>query len=689
MAKVTNILAGDGFRGDLSSIVSTTTAEEKKQLRDQFFKDLADNAVAVPVGIAEGAVGLPGDIEGLARGAYRAYNAEDGDRLDAFSSAFGDTFIPSTQQIQEFTNENLFDNEIGEMIKRGKYGRLAGEFVAPATLITAPSKTLAKGASALADTSFFKTLANPLGVDTALSIVNKADDVDLLLSKADDIDSLLSKADDISDALPKRLTHDIKYKIDDFNGEKVFSEVVEPKIFNNRNNFKGSNNGVPNDYLDFLHTKANRNDTIGRSVPKDAPIQPATNTFYDDIRMNEPFPEPTKEVFEFTKGSKHSKGGPVSQFPGGGHYEMPTYEQRYSDRLFGDTFVNPNERDAFVHSHLAGPEKLGGYSPTYDVQQVIDGQELLNKKRTYRDTDYIKNWYDQNFIAETKPEGTFIPVDIDNGKSDTLDILRNKNVKNGTFIDKSTYVTDGLTENKIRNMQGVKPRNLEADKAWVTSAERPYDTTQFIRDTQGKDGGLFADLARENSREYGGMFDNVISSDGYSAKNFERTANEKYITPHTGTFVQDIKSSPRGSYNKLDLGKTNVQTTKDLQKQVDTAVDIANNNIRYATPEDKLDAFVKAMDKIEEVNAKYVRRGKPTKTKEDAMNYLWQIHDDLVKEAMGFKDKLYPQRSVTGERMFKDNPTIDQGASNNVELDDYIRDLYEGNANPTGKGYYD
>ena len=943
MAKVTNILAGDGFRGDIDSIISTTTKEEKKKLREKFYKDLIDNAVAVPVGIAEGAVGLPGDIEGLARGAYRAYNAEDGERLEAFGSAFADTTLPSTQQIQDFTNEHLLDNEFGEMVRRGKYGRFAGELIAPASVVTAPTKTLAKGAGALSDSKFFQKLANPLDVDVQPSMfigeraknfphealakakkleaegkspkdiwetmandplttkhdprtVSLGKDVDgfwkaevddsamtalpmkrsfrqaklkdvvspkdnpffdnypfmaddpVIPSKAKsflgqyspntytrpeyrftrwgaenqgdlkvqydniydtwknstngkkydelrpqvmdegkklrrywsgrgeksfedynkkvdsynakirklkelkqidhpsgninelrnrldngqdlvtgekvssdayvnlgtakhemghgvqhtegwgrgsgkkgyahDIESgeqnsividdrgLLSREerakhfpfqheegnpytykfpledirvkfredprnvsmsrpsselDDIpeysnffdtinKDPLPKRLTHDIEYKINHADNGRINREVIEPNIFNDRNNFLPSGVGVPDDYLNFLHSKANRGDIMGGRVPKDAPIQPATNTFYDDIRVNELFPEPTREVFEFTKGSKHSRGGPVS--------------------LVKDINV-PYEttRKALPESDNIYKGAVQG-RPTQPNSWLADA---VGSRKPYKDKVIYK---------QDKTKG---------------------------------ISTTGITPERAERLRRgeiklPEPRNNTADVAWTRSTERPYDTTQFIRDTKGKDGNLFARLAREQSREYGSMFDNVVSSDKGGYEWFERTAVDKYMTPHTGKFVQEIKSSPNGNYNKLKLKNVGGQghsSVKDLQKQVDRAVDIANDNIGHPTPEDKLDAFIKAMDRIEDVNAKYVRRGKPTKAKEDAMNYLWQIHDDLQQEAVKYRNTLYPQRTEKGGILFNDNPTVTDVGTGETNWDDLMRESAE------------
>ena len=370
--------------------------------------------------------------------------------------------------------------------------------------------------------------------------------------------------------------------------------------------------------LNYLHSKANRGDIMGGRVPKDATIQPATNTFYDDIRVNEPFPEPTREVFEFTKGSGDSKGGPVSMIKDiNVPYETTRKVLPESDNLYkGAVQGRPTQPNSWT-------------------------SDAVGSRKPYKD---------EVIYMQDKTKG---------------------------------ISTTGITPERAEKLRRgeitlPEPRSTTADIDWVRANERPYDTTQFIRDTQGKDGDFFARLARENSQEYGGMFDNVVSSDKGGYDWFDRTAVDKYMTPHTGKFVQEIKSSPTGNYNKLKLGKSSGKSTQDLQKQVDSAVDIANNNVKYATPEDKLDAFIEAMGRIEDVNAKYVSRGKPTKVKEDSMNYLWQIHDDLQKEALNYRNTLLPQRTEQGQRMFNDNPTVKDLGTGEVDMDIFLENLARG-----------
>ncbi len=89
--------------------------------------DLLGNMAAVPVGAVEAFFGLPGDLVGLARGGYDAYNADEGKGFDAFSKGFDKpTGLPTTMDIQNVTNPYL-----PKMIQEGDDGRLLGEFVAP------------------------------------------------------------------------------------------------------------------------------------------------------------------------------------------------------------------------------------------------------------------------------------------------------------------------------------------------------------------------------------------------------------------------------------------------------------------------------------------------------------------------------------------------------------------------------
>jgi len=89
--------------------------------------DLLGNMAAIPVGAVEAFFGLPGDVVGLARGGYDAYNADEGQGWDAFSKGFEKpTGLPTTMDIQQATNPYL-----PKMIQEGDDGRLLGEFAAP------------------------------------------------------------------------------------------------------------------------------------------------------------------------------------------------------------------------------------------------------------------------------------------------------------------------------------------------------------------------------------------------------------------------------------------------------------------------------------------------------------------------------------------------------------------------------
>lgn len=282
-------------------------------------------------------------------------------------------------------------------------------------------------------------------------------------------------------------------------------------------------------------------------------------------------------------------------------------------------------------------------------------------------------------LGHADPYEWYHPPKAERGVNDITEYLQPKE-----NVTRTTGISEARA-NKLRSGE-IVPNELPehtADMEWILSSNKPYDLTDFIRDTKGKDNDFYARIAKEYSEQYGSMFDAMPYDTKYVKPRFENVGDPKYITPHTGKFVQKIRDA-NGKYAKYQVSSAK-GSGKDLQAQVDTAIDIANNERRYATPEDRLDAFINSMEKIEANNIRYVNRGQPTKVKEDAMNYLWQIHDDIQMDAMIYKDKLLPQRTVTGERMFNDVPTIDRGKSaNNIEMDEYIQDLYRGDAN-----YYD
>ena len=99
----------------------------KDGFRDAF-TSTAEGLLSAPVGVAEAVVGLPMDVYGAAKGINAAYNAPDGQGMDAFTKEYNDTPM-TTAWIQDRTNEYLPEWMQGD--SAGSWGRLGGEWLAP------------------------------------------------------------------------------------------------------------------------------------------------------------------------------------------------------------------------------------------------------------------------------------------------------------------------------------------------------------------------------------------------------------------------------------------------------------------------------------------------------------------------------------------------------------------------------
>jgi hypothetical protein len=129
----------DVLQGAVDMEGDSTLSSEERERQIQLSRDqLIGNLAGVPVGAAEAFVGLPGDLIGLARGGYDAYEADEGKGWDAFEEGFNKpTLLPTTQDIQSVTNPYLPDN----IVEHGGDGRLTGEFLAPGGYIGLLKKT--------------------------------------------------------------------------------------------------------------------------------------------------------------------------------------------------------------------------------------------------------------------------------------------------------------------------------------------------------------------------------------------------------------------------------------------------------------------------------------------------------------------------------------------------------------------
>jgi len=119
---------GNGYEGMRPEQEAYWREQNNNDIKDAML-GLSEGLLSAPVGIAEAFVGLPGDLIGLAKGGSAAYNAPEGQRLDAFEEGFNSrTYLPTTQDIQNVTNEYL-PSWMQEGM--GSQGRTAGEWLAP------------------------------------------------------------------------------------------------------------------------------------------------------------------------------------------------------------------------------------------------------------------------------------------------------------------------------------------------------------------------------------------------------------------------------------------------------------------------------------------------------------------------------------------------------------------------------
>ena len=123
-----NKTKGNGYEGMSPEQESYWRKDNANDIKDGML-GLGEGLLSAPIGAAEAFVGLPGDLVGLAKGGRAAYNAPDGQRLDAFGKGFEErTYLPTTQDIQNVTNDYLPSWMQKGM---GSEGRYIGEFAAP------------------------------------------------------------------------------------------------------------------------------------------------------------------------------------------------------------------------------------------------------------------------------------------------------------------------------------------------------------------------------------------------------------------------------------------------------------------------------------------------------------------------------------------------------------------------------
>lgn len=116
---------------------------------------VADTAAGFTKGVISGTVGLPGDLAAIARGIYEmgAQGADMG-VLDAFLFGLDEgTIAPTTEDVSNFLADKLGpvvpdDVEIDSVRqfreRNAEIGELAGEIIAPGTVLTGAAKAGAK-----------------------------------------------------------------------------------------------------------------------------------------------------------------------------------------------------------------------------------------------------------------------------------------------------------------------------------------------------------------------------------------------------------------------------------------------------------------------------------------------------------------------------------------------------------------
>jgi hypothetical protein len=106
----------------------------------------AELTAATAKGVAQGFIGLPGDIESIAYGVKEIFKrGADESKIDAFLRGMSEkTVLPTTEEVKAWLDKN-----VGATSEEGKGFELAGEFGAPGGYVKG-AKGIAKGAANIA-----------------------------------------------------------------------------------------------------------------------------------------------------------------------------------------------------------------------------------------------------------------------------------------------------------------------------------------------------------------------------------------------------------------------------------------------------------------------------------------------------------------------------------------------------------
>jgi len=127
------ILSPSLTNDSLNSNLTNEQVNEKNDLIKAEEQQAYNDAIGVPFGVVEGALGILGDVELLGQGIKGAYNADTGKRWDGFVEGLQDrdTQFWTTLDNMERTDRWLEGTELGDRLKDGSGGRLVGEILAP------------------------------------------------------------------------------------------------------------------------------------------------------------------------------------------------------------------------------------------------------------------------------------------------------------------------------------------------------------------------------------------------------------------------------------------------------------------------------------------------------------------------------------------------------------------------------
>jgi len=116
------------------------------------FKRVVDAMVYGTEGLAAGFAGLPGDVISLARGLYNMASDEEKSNMEKFIEGLDlPTGLPTSEDLKKSFRENVFEYQpqsqaFQEIPEAGEAFGIAGEVVAPATVVGKTVKASVKGA---------------------------------------------------------------------------------------------------------------------------------------------------------------------------------------------------------------------------------------------------------------------------------------------------------------------------------------------------------------------------------------------------------------------------------------------------------------------------------------------------------------------------------------------------------------